>query len=111
MVIDIFFFPHPHTAENIATRVYETLNDWEIEDKIFCVTSDRGPNFVKAGKYLTGTISDECPIIKQKINFHHFCGAHIINNLVETFLLKVQETKYDEPYSQLIIKIRYYIEI
>lgn len=104
----IFHFPHPHSSENIAFRVFEALNDWGLKDKIFCVTSDRGPKFLKAGKLLTGKLQDETlNVVDININFQNYCGAHIVNNLVVNFLLSVNRTKKTEPCSDLIVKIRY----
>ena len=109
MVLDIVHFPHPHTGDNIARKIIETLDEWGLSKKIFCITSNRGPNYVRACKILKGSIVDESfNFDKSKtIGFHHFCGAHVVQSVVKTFLSITNETKKKEPFSELIFKYRY----
>ena len=84
IVLDIAYFPHPHSGDNIARKIVEILDEWGISTKIICVTSDRGPNYVKACKYLKGQSADECFTIEKNktIKFHLFCGAHVVQSVV-----------------------------
>ncbi|CAG8499445.1 15694_t:CDS:2, partial [Racocetra fulgida] len=43
---------HPHTAENISDTILSFLDEWELRDKIFTVTTDNGKNMQKAVKDL-----------------------------------------------------------
>ena len=107
-MLDIVHFPHPHSGENIARKIIECLDQWGISDKVISITTDRGPNYVKACKYLTGKLTDPSFSVEKNktIRFHNFCAAHVVQSLVKTFLTITNESKKKEPYSEIINKYR-----
>lgn len=65
-----------HTAENLRDIVLDILTEWEIRDKIVCITTDNGANMIKMARLL-GIRSMPC-------------FAHTLNLVVEDSL-KVPE--------------------
>ena len=53
-MLDIAYFPPPHCAEFIAEKINEILCEWGLENKILALTTDNGPNIIKAAKILEG---------------------------------------------------------
>ncbi|KAL4500702.1 hypothetical protein ABPG72_019936 [Tetrahymena utriculariae] len=77
--LDFNIFPHPHTSENIFRKVKKVLQDYEIQKKIISITSDSGPNVLKAVSSLIDNLKQEYGI--QSI-FQLRCAAHALNIVV-----------------------------
>ena len=52
MILDLIHIKPPLTGEAIALSLKETFKEWDIEDKIFGITSDSGGNCFLASKLL-----------------------------------------------------------
>ncbi len=48
VLLEISYFPAPHTAEAIANTIKKAIQKWEIEDKVVSITTDNGANIVAA---------------------------------------------------------------
>lgn len=48
ILLEISYFPAPHTAERIASIIRSIIQKWEIEDHIITITTDNGANVVAA---------------------------------------------------------------
>ncbi|CAA7020907.1 unnamed protein product [Microthlaspi erraticum] len=86
--------PPPHTGDALASKIYECLKEWGIEEKIFTLTLDN------ASKIFTLTLDNASAndtmqdILKERLNlddnllcggefFHVRCSAHILNLIVQ----------------------------
>ncbi|XP_065315085.1 uncharacterized protein LOC135923977 isoform X1 [Gordionus sp. m RMFG-2023] len=78
-LLDLIELPYPHSGEDISQCLLESLDDFEIQDKIISITHDNALNVIKAvekmniiyqEKYKTGVYS-------------HRCLAHVINLIVK----------------------------
>lgn len=48
VLLEISYFPAPHTAEAIAKAIKDIIQKWEIEGRVFAITTDNGANVVAA---------------------------------------------------------------
>lgn len=48
VLLEITYFPTPHTAEAIAKTIKGIIQSWEIEDHVLAITTDNGANIVAA---------------------------------------------------------------
>ena len=48
----IEYLKYPHTSENIVDCLNRIIGKWNLDGKIFTITTDNGSNMVKAGKLL-----------------------------------------------------------
>jgi hypothetical protein len=52
IILSVQYIPYPHTAEHIEDTLLTILDEWELRDKVFIVTTDNGSNMRKAIKDL-----------------------------------------------------------
>jgi hypothetical protein len=48
ILLDLKYLPYPHTAEVICEQLKDTINTWNLQNKIIAVTTDNGSNMIKA---------------------------------------------------------------
>jgi hypothetical protein len=65
ILLEITYFPAPHTAENIARIIKSIIQKWNIEDRVITITTDNSANVMAA-------ICDLAPIKKLS------CAAHTL---------------------------------
>lgn len=53
VLLEISYFPAPHTAKAIADTIKNMIQKWEIEDRVITITTDNGANIVAAIRELT----------------------------------------------------------
>ncbi|CAG9833279.1 unnamed protein product [Diabrotica balteata] len=58
-----------HTAENLASVLQQTFEEWEIAKKVTCIVTDNAPNMIKM-----------CELLQKR---HLPCFAHLINLVVQ----------------------------
>src|SRR5277367_1871246 len=75
-----------HTGEYMASVVYDVLDEFDIKEKFFCVTTDSASNNLKMVKELSKLLYDRCGIEWDWKTNHIPCLAHIINLVVQKFL-------------------------
>ena len=46
----IEYLKYPHTSKNIVNCLNQIIENWDLNGKIFTITTDNGSNMVKAGK-------------------------------------------------------------
>lgn len=85
VLLEISYFPAPHTAEAIAKAIKNIIQKWEIEGRVLSVTTDNGANVVAAIRELD-------PIVRLS------CAAHTLQlaigrglKLVETLTARVRQ--------------------
>jgi hypothetical protein len=83
-----------HTGEYMASIVFDTLEEFDIKEKFFCVTSDSASNNIKMVKELSKILLAKCNIKWDWKTNHIPCLAHIINLVVQKFL----KTRLGSPY-------------
>ncbi|KAL0224992.1 hypothetical protein RCL1_002904 [Eukaryota sp. TZLM3-RCL] len=71
--------PHPHTAAMINVTLIEVLRSFNLEGKIFSITTDNADNIVNAVKEIPGI-------------YHRRCAAHLINLTVKAGMDKIKAT-------------------
>lgn len=106
-VLDIDKLPRPHTAKNIATRIFEILEDFDIYSKVRTLTTDAGKNMINSveelgilgKKFYTNTPNDIT---------HIPCAAHQLNRIVNSGLEEFEcgSEKTISKLRQLISKIK-----
>lgn len=48
VLLEITYFPTPHTAEAIANIIKDSIQRWKIEDRVITITTDNGSNMIAA---------------------------------------------------------------
>ncbi len=51
--------PYPHTGETIAEEIQNILNEWNLVNKVFTITTDNG-NMVKSARLIPGLTTILC---------------------------------------------------
>ena len=75
-----------HTGEAIAEHVYDTLDEFEIKDKFFCITTDNASNNYKMVEILSKLLLERDGIHWDSETCHIPCLAHTINLVVQKFM-------------------------
>ena len=89
--------PDSHTGLNIKEIFFNVLEDFKVQDKLFCITTDNASN--------NTTFVQEIPGFNP--NEHRIrCLAHIINLSAQSFLVSLVEPLLDQI-RKIIKKIRY----
>lgn len=76
-LLSLVHIPYPHTSEVISKKLQEIIFSWKLEEKVICITTDSGSNFIKAVKLLQRVFFD----IKRVS-----CNAHTLNLVVRKSL-------------------------
>ena len=87
-----------HTGEYLAEKLLNILEDFNIAEKLFCITTDAASNNTAMVSYLSSILK-----IRKQINWdykkmHINCLDHVVNLAVQKFLrtIKVIKSKDDE---------------
>ena len=78
VLLEISYFPAPHTAVAIAEVIKKAIRKWEIEDRVVSIITDNGPNIVAA-------IRDNLTSIKRLS-----CAAHTLQLAISKGLKVVE---------------------
>ena len=77
----IEYLKYPHTSENIVDCLNQIIKKWNLDGKIFTITTDNGSNMVKADK-----------ILKNSNNITCFpCAAHTLQLVVRKGLISAEK--------------------
>jgi hypothetical protein len=79
-----------HTGNYMAQVIYDILDDFEIAEKLFCITSDGASNNGTMTKDLSEILRVEKNIQWDHEQMHILCLDHIINLAVQAFLLSIK---------------------
>jgi hypothetical protein len=78
VLLEITYFPAPHTAEAIADVINNSIKKWKIEDRVITITTDNGSNMIAA-------INKLAPITRLS------CVAHTLQLAIGKGLKLVQD--------------------
>jgi hypothetical protein len=87
-----------HTGEYLAEKVFEILEDFDISEKLFCITTDAASNNTTLVNHLSSILRDKKNIDWDHKRMHINCLDHVINLAVQQFLrtIRVVKTKDDQ---------------
>ena len=77
-----------HTGENLASVIFDTLDDYNIAEKLHCITTDNASNNTKAMETLSNMLRRRKGIKWSHTTHHIACLNHVINLVVQAFLRK-----------------------
>ena len=77
-----------HTGENLASVIFDTLDDYNIAEKLHCITTDNASNNTKAMETLSTMLRRRKGINWSHKTQHIACLNHVINLAVQAFLRK-----------------------
>ena len=90
-----------HTGNYMAKVLFEILEDFEITEKLYCITSDGASNNKTMTKDLSQILKEEKDIDWDHEQMHILCLDHIINLAVQAFILSIKgKDPTDEPSSR-----------
>src|SRR5579884_1691516 len=111
VLLEISYFPTPHTAKAITEGIKNAMQKWEIENLVVSITTDNGANVVAAIRDLTPIKRLSCAAHTLQLAISK--GLKVVENLVSRTkqlinffstqkqierLIKVQkEIGYEEP--------------
>jgi len=81
-----------HTGENLSNYVFGTLVDFDLCDKLFCITTDNASNNKTMITHLFESIYIRTGVQHDEKNQHIPCLAHVINLVVGAFLKNLKVT-------------------
>jgi hAT family C-terminal dimerisation region len=100
-LLDFTEIPGSHKGIRLADHVYKVLKAFDIQHKLFCITTDNAENNRMMSKCLSTLLHNNDGIIWDPIQNHIDCLAHVLNLAVQSFIanLKVlpltDEEKFD----------------
>jgi hypothetical protein len=80
-----------HVGRSLSTAVYNVLNEFDLCDKLFCITSDNASNNYTMLDALSNLLWDERSIDWKGREHHIACLNHVINLCVQDFLKGLAE--------------------
>ena len=78
-----------HSGEHLATILVKVLEDYNIVDKLHCITSDNASNNLNMVKEVERLL-EECDIEWDHTKYHIPCITHVINIAVQKFLASIK---------------------
>lgn len=79
-----------HTGPRLAKSIFETLEEFKIAEKLFCITTDNASNNKKAMKCLSKLLQKRKKIIWKWKEYHISYLNHIIDLAVQAFLKSIK---------------------
>src|SRR5579859_4412042 len=101
---DLLSFEHVaahHTGKNLAAHMYKVLHEFNIQTKLFCITTDSASNNRKMMKELSKLLRQRDSIKWNGLTHHIRCLAHVINLAVKAFLINLKVAPLSEEFHWL----------
>lgn len=98
--VDAKFIPHEdlldfqqvsgsHTGHRLATHLLTVIHKYQIQSKLFCITTDNASNNYKMMKELSKLLLHHDGIVWNGTRNHVPCLAHVLNLAVKAFLREI----------------------
>ena len=105
--LDLIYIPPPLYGVTIALELMKIIREWNLENKIFAVTTDSGAYCFLASKLLNGQKSKKTNIVFDKsIMFCNRCSAHSFQNVVKFAFENCNGDKKDNILKRSLSKLR-----
>ncbi|CAI2193314.1 4593_t:CDS:2, partial [Funneliformis geosporum] len=60
ILLELKYLPYPHKAEHIRDALQTVMRTWNLQEKLIAITTDNGPNMVKAMSYFNNVTRIPC---------------------------------------------------
>ena len=78
-----------HTRSLLASKVYQTLDEYDLKKRLFCITRDNAANNITMARHLSDHFTIKDNIVWDPDTNYILCFAHIINLVVQKFIRAV----------------------
>src|SRR5579859_6680690 len=85
----------------MACIIYDTLEDYNLLDKLHCITTDNASNNYALTKELSKKLRDDANIHWNHETHHLPCLAHVINLVVRKFLTAIKTKPFPKSIQSL----------
>lgn len=104
-VLNFSHIDSPHTGKTMYSAVLSMLQDWGIDDKIFCFTLDNASSNDRMQDYLKETLLARDALLYNGEFFHVRCAAHVLNLIVKDGLKVIEHIV--EKVRHCVKKVKY----
>jgi len=88
-VLNFSFMPPPHNDISLCEKMYNLLEDWGIETKVFTITLDNASSNDVCVGLLRNQLTIKKALLCEGEFFHIRCCAHILNLIVQNGLKEI----------------------
>jgi hypothetical protein len=88
-VLSFSFMPPPHNGASLAKKIYDLLQEWGIDKKIFSLTLDNASSNDLCVENLKAKLNMKNALLFEGEFFHMRCCAHILNLIVQDGLKEI----------------------
>jgi len=85
-----------HTGSLLASKVYQTLDEYDLKKRLFCITGDNAANNMTMARHLSNHLAVKDNIVWDPDTNYIPCFAHVINLVVQKFIKTVIVTPDDD---------------
>ena len=85
-----------HTRSLLASKVYQTLDEYDLKKRLFCITGDNRANNMTMAQHLSNHLAIKDNIVWDPDTNYIPCFAHMINLVVQKFIRAVIVTPDDD---------------
>ena len=93
-----------HTGVNLARHVHRVLHEYDIHDKLYCITTDNAANNTTMMRFLSHLFDIEDNMKWSGAEHHIPCLAHVINLAVKGFLKALKVANLPEEHDIIIVR-------
>src|SRR5436190_15382638 len=100
-LLDFIHVEGHHYGTVLGEKVCEMLNEYEISEKLFCITTDGASNNGTMCKEISRRLKEEKNIEWNYKEMHIYCMNHVINLAVQEFLKSIKGIETEAEDSDL----------
>jgi len=93
--LDFKHVPGSHTGGNLGDHVFNIIKEFDIQNKLFCITTDNATNNSKMMRQISKLLKKEFKIKWDPKKHHVACINHVINLAVQDFLKSLKGLSSD----------------
>jgi hypothetical protein len=94
--LDFKYVPGHHTGDILGRHLFQVLEEYDLSEKLFCITSDSAGNNGTMCKTLSRLLEDSKGIIWNANEHQIRCMNHVINLAVQDFLESIKALASDD---------------